>query len=661
MIPAPNSPDVWTISHIFDLLVKIFIRFAAPGQMISTYHNPNGVLVSIRILALIADLAAIRKVAGYLAHNAHCFCSFCLLLSKNIEELNMTAMIPRNSATVSAQAQAWKNAATITEQNRLGKESGVRFTPVHDIPGWDPVWHVVLGFMHNWLEGVVQHHLRKLWGIGRKEPKKDKDEFWDDSDLSESSSELDELDAEHRAAQAREQENVHIASNDDEMDVDDEESAASTTPTPSTFINLDDEDDEDDDEFYPDPDPVVRFEFPEDTLEAIRACIRDVDLPTWVARPPKNLGEAKHGKLKAQEYLTLFTVILPLVLPELWWKGDERERKLLKNFYHLVACTNILASFTTSNLDADEYTAHYIAYRTDLPDLFPGFKSMPNHHFAMHNGQLLKFWGPLAGLSEFPGERMNGLLGRVKHNRRVDDIPTTMIRQVSRRGRLEAYLNEEQFQDSEGHIDGLSRILDPKRGNPPRLTAPKQLLPAEVAEIIAKGKELLPHYYQMLLLYLRSTGQLWRDYEHLPHPEGSLILPPSAMQPYEFTLDGRQFSCKESHRGNSGIQFKLPAGLTILTGFIAQIWEIPLQGHLQTFLLVDIHTPIPEAVLSPFTEMPLLNSAVVYAASSGNTCIIEPRHILTHLTVYKRPAGTYGVQDRELLTISSSLNRGRRG
>ncbi|KAJ7111670.1 hypothetical protein C8R44DRAFT_632715, partial [Mycena epipterygia] len=44
------------------------------------------------------------------------------------------------------------------------------------------------------------------------------------------------------------------------------------------------------------------------------------------------------------------------------------------------------------------------------------FNSVPNHHLAMHNGDQMKFWGPLALLSKFPGERMNGGLGKIKTN-----------------------------------------------------------------------------------------------------------------------------------------------------------------------------------------------------------------------------------------------------
>jgi len=36
----------------------------------------------------------------------------------------------------------------------------------------------------------------------------------------------------------------------------------------------------------------------------------------------------------------------------------------------------------------------------------------------MHNGDLMKYWGPLPVISESFGERMNGMLQGIKTNRR---------------------------------------------------------------------------------------------------------------------------------------------------------------------------------------------------------------------------------------------------
>ncbi|KAJ8515037.1 hypothetical protein ONZ45_g7513 [Pleurotus djamor] len=160
-----------------------------------------------------------------------------------------------------------------------------------------------------------------------------------------------------------------------------------------------------------------------DDLEAIRACIRDVLLPTWIERPPSNLGEASHGKLKAHELLILFSTILPLIVPELWSirAEDEQYMALLTSFCYLIYSTHIISSYTVSATDADAYTQAFTLYRRSIQLLFPHFKSVPNHHYAMHNGALLKFWGPLSLLSEFPGERLNGDFGKINTNHNMGE------------------------------------------------------------------------------------------------------------------------------------------------------------------------------------------------------------------------------------------------
>jgi len=163
------------------------------------------------------------------------------------------------------------------------------------------------------------------------------------------------------------------------------------------------------------------FDFTKEELEKIRTCIHDVSLPTWVQRPPSNLGEAAHGKLKAHELLVLFTVIFPLVMPILWWYEDDYKIRLLQSFCNLVHCTNIVAGYSVTNAEADAYTECYILYRRSIQEIFPWSNSVPNHHYAMHNSDMLKFWGPLGSLSEFFGERMNGEFGKTKTNRRFSE------------------------------------------------------------------------------------------------------------------------------------------------------------------------------------------------------------------------------------------------
>ncbi|KAJ6456300.1 hypothetical protein C8R47DRAFT_996313 [Mycena vitilis] len=234
---------------------------------------------------------------------------------------------------------------------------------------------------------------------------------------------------------------------------------------------------------------------------------------------------------------------------------------------------------------------------------------------------------------------------------------------MARRGRLEAMLNDLHSQTNESDVIGkLAQILQPTESDLKNPLIP--LTGYEVAQILAKGKSIPPNEYAMLLAFLHTIGQPnWRSYIALPHMDDELVLPPTGMTPSEVKLDGMTFSCKISHEGNSGIQFKNPGNLTeILTGHIDRIWQIPLQGCMQTFFVVQKHTVIPLFVRqrTPFPSMPHFETTVVDAAPSGQFIIIGPEHILTHLVADKRPKGTFGIETRDLLVICWSLNRGRR-
>ncbi len=117
-------------------------------------------------------------------------------------------------------------------------------------------------------------------------------------------------------------------------------------------------------------------------------------------------------------------MIFPLVIPELWHfpSASEMERKHFQCFSSLVIATNIICSFKTSSADADMYTHYYVRYREIVQQIYAHWPSKPNHHWAMHNATMLKYWGPLASLSEFAGERLNGMLQKIKTNKQLREL-----------------------------------------------------------------------------------------------------------------------------------------------------------------------------------------------------------------------------------------------
>lgn len=54
---------------------------------------------------------------------------------------------------------------TISKQDNHLRNTGVRWSELNQLPYHNIVEHIPLGMMHNWLEGVLQHHFRVRWGF----------------------------------------------------------------------------------------------------------------------------------------------------------------------------------------------------------------------------------------------------------------------------------------------------------------------------------------------------------------------------------------------------------------------------------------------------------------------------------------------------------------
>ncbi|THU85338.1 hypothetical protein K435DRAFT_805975 [Dendrothele bispora CBS 962.96] len=169
--PGPGAPSVITISHILQPLVDILNPYWN-GVIMQTHRHPAGTLMRVAVLPFIADLQAIQKITGFLGTAANLFCSWCKCPNKDRECLDMHKWLLRSPAEVRQQTTVWRSETTIKGRNQLGTQNSVRWTPLYDLPYFDPVWHVVLGFMHNTLEGILEDHLRQLWRIGGKEKNK---------------------------------------------------------------------------------------------------------------------------------------------------------------------------------------------------------------------------------------------------------------------------------------------------------------------------------------------------------------------------------------------------------------------------------------------------------------------------------------------------------
>jgi hypothetical protein len=137
--------------------------------------------------------------------------------------------------------------------------------------------------MHNWFEGVLQHHFRYRWGLN--------------GTPTETKSELDETD-------------FYTTENDDLGD-----------------------------------DILVASFWSDAMKKKLITAVLEVVVPTGMTRMPRRFGAAKNGKLKASEWHALFAIHLPLASLDVFIGRDIDERSArnlnaIKNICALVRCTH---------------------------------------------------------------------------------------------------------------------------------------------------------------------------------------------------------------------------------------------------------------------------------------------------------------------------------
>lgn len=166
VIPGPNHPHLEQINNALQLVVDDFLPFWSPGVRFSrTAVHPEGRLVNIVIICLIMDLLAARQVAGIGFPKHSLFCSCCGLMEADIENCDPTTWPPRTTEDHIAKALQWKEAKSQEERDELAKANGARYSVLLQLPYWDPLQYTTIDSMHNHYLGLIQNHVRDLWGI----------------------------------------------------------------------------------------------------------------------------------------------------------------------------------------------------------------------------------------------------------------------------------------------------------------------------------------------------------------------------------------------------------------------------------------------------------------------------------------------------------------
>ena len=242
-----------------------------------------------------------------------------------------------------------------------------------------------------------------------------------------------------------------------------------------------------------------------------------------------------------------------------------------------------------------------------------------------------------------------------------DDMDFTMLQQMARLCQFLAYLEIHKSEDPE--IDSFIDILVPEEGTQGVTIQPINDS-EQAAFLVDKATDLDPRTYDLILQYLNATGHLGQYHSNTTSVNlhlHALVLPPRAKHCAQFHQDGHIYS--SSHAFNSRIQFYDRQIKAYRTGVINSIFEIPLQWNLRKFILVQPDQDLPEVEVRGTPHDPMLHpdfkTKLVEVEPSEDILVVEPEHIITHLSALKINGEIFGIR-REICVVCTALNRERK-
>ncbi|MBW0541940.1 hypothetical protein O181_081655, partial [Austropuccinia psidii MF-1] len=509
LIPSPNQPDMVTISNVFKPLIDELLELNC-GVKIVTPKYRNGRMVVVKLVGLIGDIVATHKVGGFVSHSAKHFCSWCELQDNQRADLKLGN--PRQRRTVLNASHQWNGARTPRLRENFAKKNGIRWSELNRLPYWDPVANIALGVLHNWYEGVLQHHVRYRWGF-------------------------DSAILQHKRSQS------DLSGSESESESDEEMVDAFLSEDNEGFAN--------------------QSYLSEEIIKKIRKRLREVVVPKGISHLPVGLCTARNGKLKANEWSVFFQVYLRLVILDIFWDLGPKDQLFLVNIGALIQCTEIVGARSVTQQDAQLFEQQYSVYQRTSNVLFPHIRITPNHHYAMHIPEQLLRWGPLNGISEYGGERLVGLLQKLKTNSLNSSSEKTIMKKFGQLQKLQQVEPELQKEFTNKCESSSTR-----------------------------KKALDDSSYLELLRHLQKEQPQLRDYRDLPHPPHSQVLTNFAIEHLHLSW---RFGMKLSRHSPNNLIFVKKGKSDIQFAQIAHILDLVNNDvHKGPILMVCLFDPVQD-------------------------------------------------------------------
>ncbi|KAJ3500882.1 hypothetical protein NLJ89_g9593 [Agrocybe chaxingu] len=502
VIPGPDKPSKEDIYSYLEVLVAELKEFWQPGVFFSrTHREALGRLILALLIPVICDMLAARQVIGLSSPTSHNFCSFCDLDIDDIDVVDRREWPLKDVDHVRHYAQLWRDAPSEKAQEILFNACGIKWTPLLDLPYWNPVLHTVIDSMHALDLNLLQNHCRNLFQIDPEKSgnvdtpivaagakQKGITTKHDLNSLKKSQRqefplqqiEMSSLPGAHILPPKSGLDMVlvarvvrHIVNTDDQvasrskaytqgsttifsyicelLEIDQREIDTTKRGAKRTMCDLIISAIDDNLEAFEELSSYIKEEVPNsnraildrEMMHAVWADMTRSQLPTWITPPPPNWGTAKRGKLSADNWRVICTIHLPVTLIRLWGHDTGRRKELLDNFMDLVAAVRVANMRLSSENQIQLYHDHIERYVRNLRRLFPDQHLKPSHHAALHIGDMLHSFGPNHSHSGPHYERYINFFHRINTNEKFGELEATFLKSSARYGNIRALLSDD--------------------------------------------------------------------------------------------------------------------------------------------------------------------------------------------------------------------------
>ncbi|GAW02640.1 serine threonine protein kinase [Lentinula edodes] len=326
-------------------------------------------------------------------------------------------------------------------------------------------------------------------------------------------------------------------------------------------------------------------------LQRLQQAVREVITPSWVTRPPEEVGLKRAGTLKADHWRTLFSIHLPLALISIWDEDSpsaadnaSKMAPVLQTSMHLtcasIAMTRNNLSLECRNLFRESIRAHIEGLKLN----FPGFM-LPSHHLSFHIFDFMDSFSNVRNWWAFPFETLIGKMQRISTNHKIGELELTILESICKNATFRRWM---MLPDCPELVKFCRNLLDKAYGYDKRNELAQNdaddlqgANPKEVLEYSANPTARRQVTIKFPMDIAKKIGNLNPIcFSQVPAPKGFYGTP--ALQPV-----GNSYVCYRPPKNSSReaslmgqIRYIFEHGGTTNMAILIQFWDMQQDGNL---------------------------------------------------------------------------------